>query len=215
MTDFAPFVAATLRDKALADLIEENNRLRKKIRSLYKVEITGPKRQPVYARAQFDEDGGYDENPNLWQIGDFQQVAPCPLKDLRNLEVWVCGTLRGSFNNDMKGGYAGRSEVFDFSFFELNNGRKEKIVQICFCHPQTLWVVLNIGWTEEEMYEAGLLGSKKFHPEKEMLDHLCDKVSEADPSKLCRFLSVAPAIEGIRGLVDSVDKGSRLVESIE
>ena len=55
MSDIAPFVAASLRDKVVADLMDENNNLREKNRALNLVKITGPEGYPVYAHGQVSD----------------------------------------------------------------------------------------------------------------------------------------------------------------
>jgi hypothetical protein len=83
MSSFAPFVAAAIRDKVVQELMEENEAMRNqvaKLRHFKTVEITGPGGTCVYARAQFDEDGGYRGNPNLWSVHfpTGKQLLPCP-----------------------------------------------------------------------------------------------------------------------------------------
>ncbi len=97
MSDLAPFVAAALRDKVIYELLEENKKLRERARFGMTVEVTGPEGQPVYARGQFDENGEVHENPNLWRVRLPEQLHPCPLKDLKNIEIWIGGSLRASF----------------------------------------------------------------------------------------------------------------------
>ena len=51
MSDLGPFVAAALRDRAVQELIDENNRLREELRSLkdeLMFRITGENGVPVY-----------------------------------------------------------------------------------------------------------------------------------------------------------------------
>ena len=51
MSDLAPFVAATLRDKVIIDQQEEINRLRKQLRIERTITITGPGGSPIFAEA--------------------------------------------------------------------------------------------------------------------------------------------------------------------
>ena len=44
MSDLAPFVAATLRDKVIYELLEENKKLQERVRASMTVEITGQER---------------------------------------------------------------------------------------------------------------------------------------------------------------------------
>ena len=76
MSDLAPFVAAAIRDKVVTDLQVEINTLRQQLAiERYKsktVAITGPNGIPVYATAQFDINGNFDNSPELWKV-EFQQ----------------------------------------------------------------------------------------------------------------------------------------------
>lgn len=45
MSDFAPFVAAHMRDKAVDDLLKGNKQLYKALHLMNRVEITGPIKQ--------------------------------------------------------------------------------------------------------------------------------------------------------------------------
>ena len=95
MSEFASFVAATLRDKAMTDFLEENKTLRQANHALNFVEITGPDYHPVYARGHLSDgdtilsDQG-EVLPSLWGV-EMKQLAPCPLKDLASIEIWARG----------------------------------------------------------------------------------------------------------------------------
>ena len=72
MSDLAPFVAAVIRDKVVSDLQTEIEQLRNELYvERYKsktVAITGPNGTPVYACAQFDLHGNFDNSPELWKV---------------------------------------------------------------------------------------------------------------------------------------------------
>ncbi|KAL9186932.1 hypothetical protein ACHAXT_010652 [Thalassiosira profunda] len=98
MSDLAPFVAATLRDKVVTELLEENQKLREKEHAGEYVEITGPNREPVYARGHLRDDGRERKQEMLggelrfWGVDinmDVEQLLPCPLQDLKGIEIWV------------------------------------------------------------------------------------------------------------------------------
>lgn len=64
MSDLAPFVAATLRDKVVKDQQEEINRLKRKIDQIERekklsrmVMVTGPEGTPVYSSGDLYSDG--------------------------------------------------------------------------------------------------------------------------------------------------------------
>jgi len=93
MSDLALFVAATIRDKVVLDLMEENKRLRKAIQHYNSVEITGPGGFPVYARAQADVDGKYDKGQDMWRISLLQNIC-CRLSDLADAEIRRGGSVK-------------------------------------------------------------------------------------------------------------------------
>jgi hypothetical protein len=55
MSDLALAVAAVLRDKSNADLMEENTALRRRLSDRDAVIVTGPNGSPVYASAQLND----------------------------------------------------------------------------------------------------------------------------------------------------------------
>lgn len=55
MSDFASFVAASLRDKAMAELLQENAKLREKLQESKRVTITGPGGAPLYAYGSLND----------------------------------------------------------------------------------------------------------------------------------------------------------------
>lgn len=67
MSDLGPFVAAHLRDKVIADLLQENKKLKIQLSSARKISITGPGGSPVYVEKDFSE-GRYDPTvmPGEW-----------------------------------------------------------------------------------------------------------------------------------------------------
>lgn len=205
MSDFAPFVAAALRDKTIHELMEENKKLRERVRYLMAVEITGPEGQPVYARGQFDEDGDYHGNPNLWNVKFSEQLTPCPLSELKNIEIWIGGSIRACFDN-------GRfSHDWEFSDFGENDNEgdnsekpayeRERLYIACF-HPGTVWLSINIGWSQQELVKANLhLPEDR---DEGLLNHICNSLSQAKPDKVCTFKEIGPAIQQIKKLVESV-----------
>mmetsp|Transcript_6984 Transcript_6984/g.20491 ORF Transcript_6984/g.20491 Transcript_6984/m.20491 type:complete len:275 (-) Transcript_6984:1955-2779(-) len=80
MSDLANFVAATIRDKVVAEMQIELESLRSELREERErgklVCITGPLGQPIYASAQFDT-GYYDHSPELWKV-EFTPPPPPP-----------------------------------------------------------------------------------------------------------------------------------------
>jgi len=205
MSDFAPFVAAALRDKTIHELMEENRKLRERVRYLMAVEITGPEGQPVYARGQFDKDGDYHGNPHLWNVKFSEELTPCPLSELQKIEIWIGGSIRASFDN-LK--FSHDWELSDFGETDNEGGNERKPIQkrerlfiACF-HPGTVWLSINIGWSQQELVNANL----HFPEDRDegLLNHLCQGLARADPSKVCKFKEIGPAVKQIKKLVESV-----------
>ena len=72
MSDLGPFVAAHLRDKVVADLLEENQQLKTQLQSARRIAITGPGGSPIYAQKDFSQ-GRYD--PTELSSGEWWEVS--------------------------------------------------------------------------------------------------------------------------------------------
>mmetsp|Transcript_40446 Transcript_40446/g.66262 ORF Transcript_40446/g.66262 Transcript_40446/m.66262 type:complete len:185 (-) Transcript_40446:12-566(-) len=97
MSDLARFVAAALHDKAMHELIKENESLREKVQLLNSMEITGRGGQHVYARGCL-ESGKYSENQKRWNV-QLEQVQPLSAKDIKTAQIWTGGIWQGSFHD--------------------------------------------------------------------------------------------------------------------
>jgi len=92
MSDFAPFVAAALRDnKAMDDLLAENQRLRERLSKTRAVEITGTGGSPVYAKGMMNQ-REYGGAGDYWNINVTHEIA-CPLDKLCRVEIRLGGAL--------------------------------------------------------------------------------------------------------------------------
>src|SRR5687768_14434756 len=115
MSDLAAFVAATLCDKVVLELQEENNIVWKKLEEQrYKsqlVSITGPLGNPIYTEASFC-DGDFDYDPRLWKAefgtatadnhppsSTTTNTTMCTLTELYDMEVQVGGMCKAQFGN--------------------------------------------------------------------------------------------------------------------
>jgi hypothetical protein len=98
MSDLAPFVAATIRDKVVADLKEENDKLRKQLRQRWTVEVlrNDEESRVVYATGQFDQ--GQPDSP-FWEVS-LSEAISCPLSALKNVELHVGGILKAAFGHN-------------------------------------------------------------------------------------------------------------------
>lgn len=72
MSDLAPFVAASLRDKVVSEMHEEVLQLRQQLfnqrQASQSITITGPMGSPIYTQAQFIKNGKFDVSPELWKV---------------------------------------------------------------------------------------------------------------------------------------------------
>jgi hypothetical protein len=205
MSDLAPLVLAFLRDKTVSDLQEENEKLRNQLTQCRAVEITGPNREPVYARAQFDS-GQYAGNPNLWEVS-FSESAQCPLSSLAVAEVHVGGVLLAKFSGNMN-----TSEGFlDLSENDYENG---KAVNFCFMDGSGgLWLnVMVHGWPEA-LWRAAI--DDDVNPES-LLQHLTEVVAEQSPfAKVAKFDSVEFFSNTVRGAIQSLSLGEEVEREAE
>jgi len=96
MSDLGPFVAAHLRDKVIADLLQENKKLKRQLSKARRVAITGPGGSPVYAEEDFAK-GIFDASVmagEWWQIpftSELGEYKPnnCTLSNLASCEVRI------------------------------------------------------------------------------------------------------------------------------
>jgi hypothetical protein len=100
MSDLAPFVAAALRDKVVADLKKENENqacrisaLKSSIRDLSSVSVTGPEGSPVYCKWKLVIDAterGWDGMLNT-RLGDDDTIRSMSAQDLLTAEIRIGG----------------------------------------------------------------------------------------------------------------------------
>jgi hypothetical protein len=203
MSALAPFVAAAIRDKVVQDLMEENAAMRKQVallRHFKTVEITGPGGTCVYTRAQFDEDGGYNGNPNLWSVHfpTGKQLLPCPLPMLEGIQVRLGGAGQASFNNNT----ASFETSLDEDARDHENG---KVVSFCFSGSSSLWLAVMVdGWPRERWQatiDEGIIDA-----EEPLLGHLVQTIAtEAPAGKMVTFLEVDFFVSSVRGVIESLD----------
>ena len=148
MSELAQFVAATIRDKVVLDLLEENKRLRNLIQNHNTIEITGKNGHPTYIRSQQYIDGRYYVDNN-----NCNQSLLCPLKQLPDIEIRM-GTgvtqILLSLNHDSWGFIEGNSIVFLFETDMVRKGIRITI-EVTLCIE---------GWPEERWHSL-----ERIHPQ--------------------------------------------------
>jgi hypothetical protein len=204
MSAFAPFVAAAIRDKVVLELMEENEDMRKqvaKLRHFKTVEITGPGGDRVYTRAQFDEDGGYKGNPNLWSVHfpTDQQLVPCPLPMLDGIQVRLGGVVHAAFINTNNASF---ETSLDEDARDHENG---KVVSFLFSGSSSLWLTVMVdGWPRERWQAT--IDEDIIDAEEPLLGHLVQTIAtEAPTNKMVTFLEVDFFVNSVRGVIETLD----------
>jgi hypothetical protein len=165
MSDLAPFVAAALRDKVVAELYEENRALTSQLERertySQSVAITGPRGSPIYAKALF-QDGNYDySSPELWKVefpyeydddDDERPFSCCSVSELAEMEVRIGGVCKArlahgdgigdveGFVNDVKNNY--------------DHVQQSGAVSIWFGGSSGIWLNIQIQPIGREQYAA-------------------------------------------------------------
>jgi hypothetical protein len=205
MSDLAPFVAATLRDKVVQDLMEENEAMQKQIRQSRSVEITGPGGSPVYSRAQFDEDGYYCNDPVLWEVAfPGTQNLSCPLSILEGIEVRLGGVLQAKCT---------ATSVFD-TFYDAD-GRDDdhgKVVTFCFGGASSMWLAVRIDGWPRQSWQATI--DQGFGID-ELFSHMLDDVALENPNKTVHFLEVTFVVTSVSGVIQSLNLYPAMEEDAE
>jgi len=93
----APFVAAVLKDKTTADLLDQVQKFRSIVQFSQQVEVTGAKGTPVYAYGSLAE-GKEGTNPGLWRV-DLKVVKKFPISQLNDVQVTLGGVKLAEFDD--------------------------------------------------------------------------------------------------------------------
>jgi hypothetical protein len=166
MSDLAPFVAATLRDKVVSDLCDELEdlklQLQKQRNQSQLVSITGPRGTPVYTQTLFPN-GNYDASPELWKV-EFPEKEPenssnknknknnadqasCALCELANMEVRIGGICKARLGESVEG-----------FVNDINNNyhhhQKSGAVSIWFGGSSGIWLNIRVCGIEKYNYAA-------------------------------------------------------------
>ena len=109
MSDIAPFVAAAIRDKTVVDLMEENNKLKRKLEKItteantIKIKKGNGDDEVVYAKAEVDKDGWeMEDDVPRWQVDLAESSAEvkCHYSDLFNVQISIGDTTKALFGCD-------------------------------------------------------------------------------------------------------------------
>jgi hypothetical protein len=98
-SDLAPFVAAVLKDRTVAGMVQENNELKSKLTDCDNerllVEVTGQHGLPIYYKGSM-RNGGRSGDDH-WCVRLEENNTFLPLIILPDLEIWLGGTLVHQF----------------------------------------------------------------------------------------------------------------------
>jgi hypothetical protein len=171
MSDLAPFVAASIRDKVVADLKEENDKLRDQLRQRWAVEVGGDATKTegsprtLYATGQFDQ-GKSDRQ--FWTVS-LSEAASCPLSALQNAELHVGGILKAVFGNTPD------VEAFFDNHWDDNDNAHS--IKFFFCGGGKLWIRIVVnGWPREHWEEVA--ADRDFN--NEAMTHYLSRVLAAE-----------------------------------
>jgi hypothetical protein len=127
MSDLGPFVAAHLRDKVVADLLQENQELKIQLDSARRISITGPGGSPVYAEEDFSK-GRYDATV---MPGEWWEV---PFADQPGQRTDVCCTLSTLDTCEVRIGSFVKLKVGEFDQLYVSNYSRElSMVKVKYC----------------------------------------------------------------------------------
>ena len=174
MSDLAQFVAATIRDKVVLDLLEENKRLRNLINKHNTIEITGENGYPTYLRAQQYIDGAYIVDSKYKHEHEHEQSSFCPLNKLPDIEIRM-GRAQILFSLDHDSwGFVDRNSVLFLFEEKVGNG---KIISI--------EISLRVeGWPEERWHSL-----ERVHPQN-MFITLVHSLATTDQMKV-KFIDIS------------------------
>lgn len=144
MSDLAPFVAAALRDKTVAELEEENRQLRQQLETerheAQIVTITGPRGSPVYAQGCF-QNGKYDYSPELWKVDLAESRVDrkrCLVENLSDMEVRIGGVCKARLSNGIVEGFVNDVEN------NYDDSRERGTLSIWFGGSSGIWLNVQI-----------------------------------------------------------------------
>jgi hypothetical protein len=184
MSDLAPFVAAALRDKVVSELHEEIRELHSALQTQRRqsqcVAITGPMGSPIYAQANFRDNGNFDYSPELWKV-EFPTTTSicsgnnnnnnsngggctkststtatttntCTLAELADMEVRIGGIAKARL---MTGGNGSIVEGFVNDVKNNYNAAQQSgAVSIWFGGSSGIWLTIGIQPIRREQYAA-------------------------------------------------------------
>uniref|UniRef100_A0A7S1Y8J2 Uncharacterized protein n=1 Tax=Grammatophora oceanica TaxID=210454 RepID=A0A7S1Y8J2_9STRA len=163
MSDLAPLVIATIRDRVVVDQQHEIDQLREQLRQAQMIAVTEPGGNVVYAEETLGQ--GFSERYGTWTVNLQQRKGPISLGDFRNAELHVCGIMRSRLLFDTNEMIA---ETWIDEYVRQRGGQIE--VNIYFGEPTLTWVGMELG---PNMTEDDFEHLHQYDPES-VLDYIVD-----------------------------------------
>jgi hypothetical protein len=192
MSDLAPFVAATIRDKVVVDLKEENDKLREQLRQRWTVQVlrNDEESRVVYATGQFDQ--GQADTP-FWKVSLSPEAVSCPLSDLANVELHIGGIMKASFEHN---------STFE-GFFDADDDDSDTAKSVSFCFTGQLWFGLVVnGWPRRNWERVA---ADEDNDPDETLRILTEDVATEFPNATVTFKEVQFFLSSIGGAIQSLE----------
>jgi hypothetical protein len=183
MSDFAPFVAAALRDKTVTDLLEENQTLQDQLASFRTIRITGKDGFPVYAEQDFasgkptdygwvvrlphrrecQQQQHHNTSSNIMLTTNLSQQPPipCRMSQLAECEVHV-GNFRNTTCREFNEWYFDGNPVGYFSLFATKG----------------LWLCCFLESVTEEHYQSLCRAAARRESIRDILHHFEDPMED-------------------------------------
>lgn len=212
MSDLAPFVASTLRDRVVLELMQENKNLREDLQKAKAVEVVSGTSGHVYAKALFD-DGRY--GGDLWQV-DLNEASPesnqATLNALPDVEIHVGGGIS-------RARFAGNNNCAGYLDADKKDGENQKLVRFCFgADSGALWLTLLVqNWPEEShrALAAQEEASRRTDDEFDLMEHLTNGIARAFPNATVSFLEVTFFADTVQRAIDALELDPSVEEQRE
>jgi hypothetical protein len=201
MSDLAPFVAAVLYDKVLAETKQEVDRLSEQLQKSRAVQMISAN-GTVYAEGQFEE-GCFNGDSNLWMVRLHKQLAPCPLSDLTNVQICIGGICKADFgaSSAVREAVAGEANRYIDGWGYIN-----------FSFVGTGFLCVRVGPSPSEEVFLSQLGGDIDIDEENMASYLAQEVAVNHPLLSVNFGMVFFLTNAVKGAIQNLNLDPAIVE---
>ncbi len=84
---------------------------------------------------------------------------------------------------------------------------EQEIVYIAIFQRGTVWLEVNLGSSDQEL-NARNINAELDCANKELLDHVCYDIANADPNRVCNFKCIGPGMRCIEQVMEYVSNTS-------